>query len=60
MDKKMWRYTNYDSGGIVFAETEEEAHKKLKAKYEKDNFEVWDWLNDDYYDSDHSDVIDCY
>lgn len=58
--EKMWRYTNHKNGGIVFATTKEKAQEKLKTKYEKDNFEVWEWTNDDYYDSDHPDVIDCY
>ncbi len=57
---KMWRYTNYENGGIVFANTEEEGHEKLIAKYGTDNFIVWEWENDDYYDSEHPDVIDCY
>ena len=58
--QKMWRYTNYEHGGIVFADTIQEAEAKLKAKYGTDDFVVWLWDIDDYCDPDNPDVIDCY
>ena len=55
-----------DVGGIVFADNKETAEQKVKAKY-KDRFNfrsdellVWDVHQDDYYDTENSEVLECY
>ena len=55
-----------DVGGIVFADNKETAEQKVKAKY-KDRFNfrsdellVWDVHQDDYYDMENPEVLECY
>ncbi len=71
--EKIWRYSVYEgeSGGIVFANTKEEAMALVKKRYDGtmdplDNFIedtdilVWPFINDDWYDERFPNVIDCY
>ena len=70
----IYRYSINDgaAGGIVFADTISNARIILKNKYKKD-FEilenddgnpdflkVWKWAEDEYYDKDYLDVVECY
>lgn len=49
-------------GGIVFAYDKIDALEKLKYKYGTDGeeFIIWHWTNDDYFDEFHPDVFDIY
>lgn len=50
-------------GGIVIADSIEEAESKVRDRYGdaiKVDLKVWSVINDDYFDFDHPDVIDCY
>lgn len=59
----LWRYSinEGDFGGIVIAETLDKAAKKVTKKYgNKGAIDVWMVKNDDFYDKDNKDVIECY
>lgn len=62
--KKLWRYTNAGrTGGVVFAETQQEAFEKLRKKFPDGLDEttlVWSWEDDDFFDPAHPDVINAY
>ena len=58
----VYRWCDSYGGGLVFADSEVSAVEKLVAKYgeTRDDFKVWLWTKDDYYDGDHTDVFDIY
>ena len=58
----IWRYSVNDGeyGGIVFADTFEEAEEKVRRKYNDKEFCIWRIIDDDYFDTDNSDVWECY
>ena len=58
----IWRYSINDGeyGGIVFASNEEQARKKIIKKYNRSDFLVWVWENDDYFDENNLDVFEVY
>ncbi len=62
--KKFWRYTYCGgSGGLVIADTKEEALAKLQKKYGVENMgesQVWPWELDDYFDIGNPDVLNMY
>lgn len=67
--EKLWRYSinTGELGGVVIADCLEEAYNKVKKKYgdqnkygNKNEIEVWEFKNDDYYDKDNEDVVECY
>lgn len=70
MLENIWRYTvNKDeAGGIVIADTQEEAERKVKEMYEdydrSENTEtviaVWKALSDDDYSKDYPDILEIY
>lgn len=52
-------------GGVVLAETQDDAFRKVENKYYNDGYEmsdilVWEFANDDYFDAANPDVIECY
>ena len=67
----IYRYSINDgvAGGIVFSDTISNARIILKNKY-KNDFEIietdpnvlkiWKWSEDEYYDKDFLDVVECY
>lgn len=58
----IWRYTinNGEIGGIVYADTMEEAEDKVRKKYPNKEINVWRMINDDYFDTENPDVWECY
>lgn len=59
----LWRYSinEGDFGGVVIAETLDKAAEKVTKKYgNKGNIDVWMVKNDDFYDKENKDVIECY
>ena len=67
--KNLYRYSinEGDFGGIVIANTLKEATEKVRKKYGNTNkygnvneIVVWEFLNDDYYDVENKDVVECY
>ena len=68
MLKNIWRYSvnEGDAGGIVIAENKDEAYEKVFNKYknfngnEKAEIIIWKAKDDDYYDKDYEDVLECY
>lgn len=67
--KNLYRYSIDEGllGGVVIAESLADACNKIKKKYgdkdkygDKNEIEVWQFLNDDYYDEDNKDVVECY
>lgn len=66
MLERVWRYVVEDKfGGIVFADTKEEAEYKVKARYSRfldsiSNVLVWKIEEDDFFDAENPDVLDCY
>ena len=61
--KNIYRYSVNEGGfgGVVIADTLDEAAKRVKKKYGNANeIVVWEFLNDDYYDEKNKDVIECY
>ena len=67
--ENLWRYSinTGELGGVVIADCLEEAYNKVKKKYgdqnkygNKNEIEVWKFKNDDYYDRDNKDVVECY
>ena len=67
--KNLYRYSINigEFGGVVIAGTIDEATEKVRKKYgntnkygEVNEIVVWDFLNDDYYDSENKDVVECY
>ena len=67
--KNLYRYSINigELGGVVIAGTIDEATEKVRKKYgntnkygEVNEIVVWDFLNDDYYDENHKDVVECY
>lgn len=61
---KYWRFTYCNgTGGLIIAETKQDAIQKLKAKYGDKaviDAEVWEWEMDEYFDSEHPDVFNIY
>lgn len=61
---RFWRYTSFGgSGGLVAADTKEEAARKLAEKYgliEAASAKIWSWDRDDYYDEKNPDVFNIY
>ena len=59
---KTWRYSVNDGsyGGIVYAISLEDAEVKLRNKYNEDNIKVWQMIDDDYFDVNNPDVLECY
>lgn len=65
MLEKIWRYTINGFGGIVFAETKDEAEEKVTRMYKEEFFIdgelcVWNIKDDDYFNSNCPDVWECY
>lgn len=68
MLKNIWRYSvnEGDAGGIVIAENKDEAYRKIFNKYKAFNESgeveiiVWKAEDDDYYDKNYEDVLECY
>lgn len=62
--ENLYRWCDDYGGGIVIAESKEDALMKLITKYGNDrNFEkviIWSWANDDYFDEKNPDVLDIY
>lgn len=65
--ENLYRYTTGTFGGVVIADCLEEAYNKVKKKYgdqnkygNKNEIEVWEFKNDDYYDKNNKDVVECY
>lgn len=67
--ENLWRYSinTGEFGGVVIADCLEEAYNKVQKKYgdknkygNKNEIEVWNFLNDDYYDKENKDVVECY
>lgn len=67
--ENLWRYSINigELGGVVIADCLEEAYNKVKKKYgdqnkygNKNEIEVWEFKNDDYYDKNNKDVVECY
>ena len=67
--ENLWRFSinTGELGGVVIADCLEEAYNKVKKKYgdqnkygNKNEIEVWEFKNDDYYDRDNKDVVECY
>ena len=61
--KNLYRYSinEGDFGGVVIANSLDEATEKVKKKYgNAEEIAVWEFLNDDYYDSENKDVVECY
>jgi hypothetical protein len=61
---QIWRYSINEGefGGLVYANTFEEAEAKVKQKYPNNNNEIqiWRLFNDDYFDTSNPDVWECY
>ena len=70
MLENIWRYSvnEGEAGGIVIANTKEEAEKKVKEMYEdydgsenaEDEVTVWKATLDDEYSKDYPDVLEIY
>ena len=62
MLNNIWRYSinEGDYGGVVFSETKEGAINKVRQKYKNGDILVWLMTNDDYFDEQHQDVLECY
>lgn len=68
--EKFWRYSlDCGGGGIVIADTIEEARQKIGAYYDdmgyyrfkiEKSVDIWALGDDDCYEPNHPDVIDCY
>ena len=61
--KNLYRYSinEGDFGGVVIANSLDEATEKVKKKYgNAEEIAVWEFLNDDYYDRENKDVVECY
>ena len=61
--EKLWRYSinEGDFGGVVIAENLNEATEKVVKKYKDGKMiDVWMVKNDDFYDKENKDVIECY
>lgn len=56
----IYRYTNYDNGGIVIAENKDEAKRFLCDRYGDEDFIVWEARYDDFYDPSCPNVYECY
>lgn len=60
---KLYRWCDDYGGGLLLADSVEDAMAKLNKKYgdsERTKFLVWLWKNDDYYDEENPDVFDIY
>ena len=61
---KIYRWCDPYGGGIVFAESYEDAQNKLTRMLGSSRFVeeiiIWPWLNDDYFDKENPDVFDIY
>lgn len=62
-------YLRRGIGGIVMADTEGDARAKVRDYLDHNNYDVtnieraviiWPWCEDEYYDSQNPDVMDCY
>ena len=69
MIDRIWRYSINmgETGGIVIADSKEDAEREIKKYHEKDIFNlnkdellIWKWHDDDYYDSKNPFVLNCY
>lgn len=58
----LYRWCDAYGGGLVIANSLEDAEDKLVKKYgeERKDFIIWELTNDDYYDDEHPDVFDIY
>ena len=61
---KVYRWCDDYGGGIVIADSIEDAESKLRSYYPVESgrhkFKIWLWMVDDYYDSSNPDVFDIY
>lgn len=61
---KLWRYSinTGEHGGIVIADTLDEANQKVRKAYEIEDDEllIWKMEDDDFFDKENPDVLDCY
>ena len=62
MLNNIWRYSINlgDFGGIVIADTAESAEEKVRKKYNVREICVWKMMEDDYFDENNTDVLECY
>ena len=62
--ENLWRWCDDYGGGLVIAETKDEAKEKLEKMYGEnrnvENVVLWRWTSDDYYDEQNPDVLDIY
>ena len=61
--ENVWRYSVNmgEFGGVVIADCLIDAYNKVKKKYGNGSeIEVWQFLDDGYYDEDNQDVVECY
>ena len=60
----LYRWCDGNGGGLVIANSKEEAKEKLVKKYgakrDADKFIIWSWTNDEYYDEENPHVLDIY
>lgn len=59
----VWRWCDDYGGGLVIADSEDDAREKLAKKYDDrdiDKIIIWLWTNDDYFDKQNPDVLDIY
>jgi len=61
---QFWRYTYCGgNGGLVIADTKEEAARRLAEKYgflEASQAQIWSWDYDDYYDGEYPNILNIY
>jgi hypothetical protein len=60
---KLWRYCENETshGGIVYADTKEEAMQKLHKSYPSiTDFEIWKLTEDDFFDRQNPNVWELY
>lgn len=58
----LYRWCDQYGGGLVIADSLEDAGEKLAKRYgdDREEFIIWEATNDDYYDDDYPLVFDIY
>ena len=60
----VWRWSDSYGGGLVIADSMNEAREKLERMFGEDRDAkqtiIWPWVKDDYFDKDNPDVLDIY
>ena len=61
---KIYRWCDPYGGGLIIAESYEDAQNKLTQMLGSSRFVeeiiIWPWLDDDYFDKENPDVFDIY